>query len=122
MNRERFVSYAPAVTRIGISLVFIWFGVSQFTDPASWTGYIPTWLPQSGTLVVANGIIETILGSLLLVGLLVRPIALILGIHLLGITWLMGYTAIGVRDFGLALATLSIALHGKDGLCTLSRH
>jgi uncharacterized membrane protein YphA (DoxX/SURF4 family) len=121
MQNERFTRltvFAPAVVRIGISLVFLWFGSSQLADVQAWAGWLPGWtasLPLSGeNLVRLNGTFEVVFGSLLLLGLYVRPVALLLALHMFQIALTVGYSEIGVRDFGLAMATTSIFLHGSD--------
>ena len=115
---EKAKVYAPSVVRIGIALVFLWFGISQVTDPSVWTALIPDYvkaLPLSDMqLVLGNGIFEIIFGTLLLIGLWTRISALLLSIHLLHILTVVGYNAIGVRDFGLLLACVSIFLYGAD--------
>lgn len=112
--------YAPVVVRVGISLVFLWFGTSQVGDPESWTRLLPDWtasLPFAAeTLIKFNGGFEILFGTLLLLGLYVRPVALLLALHLFHVVSVVGYNGIGVRDFGLALATTSIFLHGSDHL------
>jgi len=100
-----------------MALVFLWFGVQQFLKPADWTGYIPSWasiIPLSPTaLVYANATLEVVLGAFLILGIFTRISALILAIHLGVISvdmFQIGSAAIGVRDFGLAMATLTIAI------------
>ncbi|RME32217.1 DoxX family membrane protein [Candidatus Woesearchaeota archaeon] len=111
---------APTV-RIGIALVYLFFGFSQLIDPARFTGWLPAEaaiLPVSATtLILANGVLEVTLGLLLIAGIYTRLSAAVLGLHLLAISTSMGFTETAVRDFGLALATLSVALTGPDVLC-----
>ena len=40
-----------------------------------------------------------------------------MSLHVLGIAATIGFNDIGVRDFGLSIAALSIALHGSDRYC-----
>jgi hypothetical protein len=47
-------------------------------------------------------------------GLYVRWVALLLGLHLLVIAYEIGYNDIGVRDTTLAIACFSLALFGSD--------
>lgn len=101
--------------RLGVAVVFLWFGFSQLFDGISWVGYVPSWAVEvlsipPAMIVLLNGALEVILGSLLALGFFVRGAALILGIHLAIITFELGATAIGVRDFGLTCATLALAL------------
>lgn len=116
---EKMKSFAPIVLRIGLSLVFLWFGAQQLLHTSAWTGMIPEWIiSMSGisavTLVYANGIFEVIFASCLLLGLFTRAVSLILALHLLQITTVVGYNGVGVRDFGLTLAMFSIFLNGAD--------
>ena len=111
--------FSPVVLRIGIALVFVWFGISQLADPASWTGYVPDYVMSiSGlavtTIVYLNGIFEIIFGSMLLFGLFTRLAALLLALHILDITLIVGFDSTGVRDFGLSIATIAIFLQGVD--------
>ena len=111
---------APVVLRAGMALVILWFGIQQLSSPALWTGYLPAWtasLPLSAvTFVLLNGWVECTLGILLAAGFYTRWVALLLSLHLYSITFTLGYGAIGVRDFGLATALLSLFFHGADSL------
>jgi uncharacterized membrane protein YphA (DoxX/SURF4 family) len=109
---------APAVVRIGIALVFLYFGLSQLRDPAQFVG----WLPESVSaifvdpsfIIVLNGAFEVFFGALLLLGVYTRLSAFLLAAHLAAITFDIGWGQIGVRDFGLTMAALGIALYGDD--------
>lgn len=128
--------YSADIVRIAVSLVFLWFGISQIANPESFLGYIPQWLysqePQTMmhglmrfmqavpnfvyTLIFLNGIFETIFGALLLMGYFTRIVAFLLALHLFGIAFSLGYNDIAVRDFGLALAALSLVFSGSGEL------
>ncbi len=109
---------APIILRIGISLVIIWFGAQQLLDASLWVGYLPDWthaLPISQIgLVHLNGLFEVIAGLALLAGFYTRIAAILLALHLLEITYTVGYGQIGVRDFGLTIALLSVFFYGAD--------
>lgn len=105
------------ILRVGLALVFFWFGTQQLMDPSSWAGFVPDFagnIIAPGILVTINGLMELALGGLLLFGVYTRFAALILGLHMFGIAFSIGLNPIGVRDFGLAIATISIALLGPD--------
>ena len=111
--------YAPTVLRFGIATLFLWFGLSQITNPTAWVSWIPAWVLSvswlSGTAIVLfNGAFETILGVLLIIGFYTRLIALLLSLHLFFIAYEVGYNDIGVRDFALAVSTIAISLFGPD--------
>lgn len=101
--------------RLGLAGVFLWFGFSQLFNSLVWVNTVPEWavnffhLPPA-MIVMGNGIFEIILGSLLAMGFFVRVIAIIFAIHLIPIAFSFGLTATGVRDFGLIIACLSLAL------------
>ena len=120
MKFEASHTYAAPTVRISLALVFLWFGTQQLVSPGEWVGLLPYWAPVSlfddaETLIMLNGWLEIVLGTMLLVGFATRFAAIILGVHLFCIAIAMG-GATGVRDLGLALATLSIVLAGPDRL------
>jgi uncharacterized membrane protein YphA (DoxX/SURF4 family) len=88
------------------------------TDTAVWIFWLPEWtaaLPFSAeTLVRLNGSFEILFGALLLLGFYTRTVALLLALHMVSIVASVGYNAVGVRDFGLMLATFSVFLYGPD--------
>lgn len=43
--------------------------------------------------------------------------SLLLSLHLLGITFTIGYNDVGIRDLGLTLATFAVFLNGSDRWC-----
>ncbi len=116
---------APVIVRVSMSLVFLWFGLSQLIAPDSWTSWLPDiafHLPLTpAILIMLNGLFEICAGTLLLVGFRTRLCAGILAIHLMGIIASVGYNDIGIRDAGLMLATVSIIFQGPDKFCIDTR-
>lgn len=110
--------------RIVLSLVFLYFGTSQIISPDKWVGFVPNFLNGSilsaNNLVVFNGILEITLGIFLLIGLYVKFASIILAIHLFFITLSLGFSPLGIRDFGLAFATFVVFLNGADK-CSLDK-
>ncbi len=110
--------FAPILLRVGMAVVILWFGFSQLADPNSWLGFLPSWttaLPINQIqLIYLNGWFEVTFGLCLLFGFYTRFVALFLALHLLDIAYVVGYDGLGVRDFGLALATVSVFLSGSD--------
>lgn len=103
------------VLRLGLAALFLWFGFSQLIDSLNWVGWVPEWavnlfhIPPA-MIVLANGAFEVVAGALLAAGFFVRPVAILLALHLALITIEIGLTAVGVRDFGLTMATIALAL------------
>lgn len=100
------------VLRIGIGIVFVWFGWSALTNTDMWVRLVPdyaTIFTSAATLVKIHGAIELVFGLFLVIGFWVRWSAFILFISLVNTVFLVsGPTR--VRDIGLACAALSIFL------------
>lgn len=119
---EKYSKYAPSVLRIGMAIVVLWFSTAQFINPSEWSAYVPDSAVNllgvsSVTLVYLNAIFELVFGLMMLFGIYTRLSALLLSLHLFDIMYVVGYGQIGVRDFGLAIATLAVFLQGADILC-----
>ena len=126
MDFRKYEEYAPLVLRISMSLVILWFGLTNIFNPQSLVGYLPKIaysLPiEPLTFMIFTGIFEVVFGLLLIIGLFTRISSFILFLHILIIMFGLGYNDIAVRDFGLALATLVIFLNGPDKWCLDKRH
>lgn len=101
------------ILRLGLAALFLWFGFSQLMDGVNWVSWVPEWavnlvhLPPA-MIVLLNGSFEVIAGSLLALNILTRWAALALALHLVVLVFDIGLTAIGVRDFGIMMATLAL--------------
>lgn len=102
------------VLRLGLAAVFLWFGFSQLMDSLQWVNIVPAWavalihLPPA-MIVMANGLLEVFLGSLIALGFFVGPAAAILALHLFVIALDFGFSATGIRDFGLVFAVAALS-------------
>lgn len=114
--------FSPFFLRVGIAFVFLWFGFSQIKNPSAWTRMVPDYVLSMSpfsveTLIYFNGTFEIVFAFFLLLGLYTRITSLLLGLHLLHITTIVGYGPVGARDLALAIATFAIFLHGADRFC-----
>lgn len=111
ISRQKFGIW---LLRIGLAGVFLWFGFSQLFDSLKWVSIVPDWavnlmhLPPA-MIVMANGLFEVVLGSLLAMGFFVRIVSALLALHLLVISIDFGLVATGIRDFGLVIATFALS-------------
>lgn len=97
----------------------MWFAIAQLQNPSGWVSYLPDFLQHLTfitpvTIILLNGVFELLAGTFLIIGMYIRVSAFLLGVHLFGIAFAMGMTAIGVRDFGLSLVTIAVAVAGSD--------
>jgi len=116
--REYHSENASALLRVGVSLVFLWFGFNQVFFTEDWIAFLPDFVNSFSIkptlLILANGTFEIIFGFLLLIGLFTKVVSFLLSLHLLSISISLGYNPTAIRDFGLALATFSVFLNGPD--------
>jgi uncharacterized membrane protein YphA (DoxX/SURF4 family) len=121
MLTQKIRLFAPVVLRYSMTGVFLWFGVIQLIDPSGFVAYVPDSVVgmtgMSGeTLVICNAWFEIVFGGMLLFGFWIRLSAVLLSLHLFNIAFIVGYGETGVRDLGLAFATLVVGMNGADEL------
>lgn len=109
----------PLLLRIGLGVIFSWFGFTKFTDQQSWLSFIPPWLQSILPISVNNflyiqGFIEALIGVLLILGILVRISAFIAALILLVIIFTLGFNDLALRDFGLLTIAISLIILGND--------
>jgi|SRR3989344_5755501 len=114
--------YAPAILRIGMALVFLWFSINQFFFTNNFISFVPESIVSISGIspamfVIGNAIIEFIFGAFLILGIHVRTSAFILSLHLFGIAFSLGYNPTMIRDLGLVVATAAIFFYGNDEFC-----
>ncbi len=114
---DRIQPWAPAVARVALGLVLLWFGIHELIQPSLWTGYVPA-IPSTShlalALVLAHGWALSVLGVALCLGVATRLAAVLSALALLEIVISLsitgGVTDIVARDlgvFGLAVAVLA---------------
>jgi uncharacterized membrane protein YphA (DoxX/SURF4 family) len=107
------------VLRIGLAVLFLWFGFSQFLDQSAWVSWVPEWAMsitglEAEMIVLLNGGFEIAFGVLLALGLYMRPAAALLGLHLAVLVFEIGLSPIGLRDFAIMMASFALALMPPD--------
>lgn len=116
---NRFSQHAHIVIRLALAVLFIWFGILEGKNPGMWTGFVPHFVSDlvggnAAMLVYMNAWFEIVAGLCLLAGFQVRIVASLLALHLFGIAGSIGIGPLGLRDFTLSFAMLSVAIAGAD--------
>lgn len=116
---NRFSQHAHIVIRLALAVLFIWFGFLEGHNPSMWTGFVPHWVSNmfggnSTMLVYMNAWFEIVAGLCLLSGFQVRIVSVLLALHLFFIAGSIGFGPLGLRDFTLSFAMLSVAIAGSD--------
>lgn len=116
---NRFSQHAHIVIRLALAVLFIWFGILEGQNPGMWTGFVPHFVTSmfggnATMLVYMNAWFEIVAGLCLLVGFQVRIISILLALHLFFIAGSIGFGPLGLRDFTLSFAMLSVAIAGSD--------
>ncbi len=115
---EKYKPLAPAIVRIGLGLVFLWFGLTQIFNGQSFLGYLPDFAKQIHlaplTIILLNGILDTTIGLCYTLGIFTRLTAFVAMLHLCLVVIGLGYNDIAVRDLGLIIISFSVMINGPD--------
>lgn len=108
------------VLRIGLAIVFMWFGVDKFIDPAGWLFWVPERVQgalmavgmSTQNFIFLNGIFEVLVAVSLLSGYFIRIFATLALSFLVVVTavHITSATEIVVRDIGLIGGLLALAM------------
>jgi uncharacterized membrane protein YphA (DoxX/SURF4 family) len=110
---------AQIILRIGIAIVFLWFGIDKFVHPQYW---LDAWVPQSvqnlaervgmmpHDFIHLNGIFEVLVGLSLATGFFIRYFAIAGALFLLAVMGFHGFNEVLVRDIGLLAGLIALAL------------
>ncbi len=124
LNKRKY--FSAVMVRYAVSMIFIFFGVSQIIYPKSWTAWLPGFVfflpisPQN--FIILNGFSEAFMGVLLAFGVLTRVNALLIGFKIIAIILLIngggyGINNISLRDLALAIAAFAVFVNGPDAFC-----
>jgi uncharacterized membrane protein YphA (DoxX/SURF4 family) len=110
--RRREDELLPLTLRLAASATFLWFGADKWSHPEVWYGWMPSsLLPYLGDLdtsIYILGVLQFVVGVCLATNRYVRSAALVGFFMLMIVSFLAGFTEVGVRDvslMGLCLAT-----------------
>lgn len=99
--------------RLGLAFVFIYFGIDKLINPINWLGYVPAWIETIVPLrqfILANGVLEIILGLGLLYHKTLRIAANIIILFLAAVIASLGFDEITVRDTGLLFMAIALVV------------
>jgi uncharacterized membrane protein YphA (DoxX/SURF4 family) len=112
------IRHSQLALRIGLALVFLWFGVDKLMHPQYW---LDAWVPQGIQAFVAGlsvaprdalnllGIVEVLVALSLFTGYFVRWFAAAIA-FLVGVSLVHGFNEVLVRDVGLIGALVALIL------------
>ena len=112
MDKE---NLSKLVIRLAPGIVFLVFGIGKFVNPVYWLSYIPQSISNlipfdQSTFIYTLGVIEAIIGILLIIGLFIKFISIVSSIHLVLVISSLGFNEISARDFALLLISISLIL------------
>ena len=103
------------VLQIAIAFVFLWFGVEKLIAPDTWVYWVPELLTtytkiNPAQFMLVNGGIEVFLGIWLLLPWKTHWAAWLTALYFIPILLMTGFSGVGIRDIGLFLSTVALAL------------
>jgi 6-phosphogluconolactonase/glucosamine-6-phosphate isomerase/deaminase/uncharacterized membrane protein YphA (DoxX/SURF4 family) len=113
---KRFFTRESLVS-IALAAVVLWFGIQETLFPADWLGYVPAFLKQNPFvyyLIALHGIILSAAGIALALGFYRRLASAVLTVIfvevIIGLYVQDGFSAIVIRDIGLAGVALALSI------------
>ena len=111
--------YASLFLRLGLGFMFVWFGVDKFFNPGLWTGFIAPFIlklvPFSATaFIYVLGVVESLVGTLLLLGFFTQEAALVASLVMFGVTTTIGFNDVTVRDIASLCAAVALMLRPES--------
>jgi len=102
---------AQLLVRLGLALVFIWFGIDKFVHPDFWLVQAPKVLQGYGhNFIFLLGLIELVVGLVLLSKHFRWGAFVASGMLAFIIVVVLGFNDVAVRDLGLLLCALSLLI------------
>jgi len=108
--------------RFGLGFSFLYPGISMVVEPGAWLGWFPSLIIDNlpGAIpalyvAYATGFFDILIGSLLVLGVLLRYVAVLGAIHLISVIVLgpAGSLVITFRDVGLIFSLAALYLLAK---------
>ncbi|GIW67662.1 MAG: hypothetical protein KatS3mg096_530 [Candidatus Parcubacteria bacterium] len=113
-------NYGKLILRVGLGIVFLYFGISQLIYPQRWIDLIPEvkFIYMNDIfkqkIVLMNGVFDCLIGICFVLGLFIKIVSLLATLHLISIfLFSLGFNPSGFRDLGLALASLALFFLGE---------
>lgn len=117
MSLKDLANHYPFIMRLSLAFVFIWFGVSEITNPVYWSGYVPQMARELLPIpilpfVQGHGAVLAFLGLCFLFRFQLRytgVLAMLVLISIIGgLMSTNGFDEIVVRDIGIFGLALSV--------------
>jgi len=116
--------YSYLAIRIGLAVVFFWFGIDKFFHPLYWlNAWVPPWIVPlaakfgvtAAQIIYINGVFEVLIGLSLVTGVFMRFFALVGIVFLVAIALTARVAEITIRDIGLVGSLFAIVLWPEHG-------
>ncbi len=108
---------AKLILRLGLGLVFLYFSLNQIFNPQSWFFLVPNFFKKIFVdvkfLIYFNGFFDLIISFSLFFNKYLKLFSILGFLHLFFLSFYLGFNPSGVRDFGLAIAMLSLYFLNK---------
>ncbi|PIR41379.1 MAG: hypothetical protein COV31_01635 [Candidatus Yanofskybacteria bacterium CG10_big_fil_rev_8_21_14_0_10_46_23] len=114
---SRSLNYSHIFIRLGLAIVFLWFGVDKFFSPDYWiNAWVPHWLigfssrfgVDALTLIYSTGVFEVLVGISLITGVFMTTFSALALVFLIFILLSVGLNEITIRDFSIIGGFLAI--------------
>lgn len=116
--------YSYLALRIGLAIVFFWFGVDKFIHPGYWLdAWVPVWAVgfvgkfgiSAHQFIFLNGIFEVLIGLSLVTHVFTKIFSLLGALFLIAIVIFVGISEVTIRDAGLIGGLFAILLWPEYG-------
>jgi uncharacterized membrane protein YphA (DoxX/SURF4 family) len=115
--------YSYLVLRLGLAVVFLWFGIDKIIHPAYWLNawvassalYLMDKVGLTGTqFIYINGIFEILIGLSMVTGVFSKLFSFVAVLFLLMLFLFVGLNEVTIRDFGLIGGFIAVILWPED--------
>lgn len=105
------IQKSKLILRIGLGLVFLYFSLNQFFNPVFWQDLVPAFFTEfvsAKNIIYLNAFFDFLVALFLILNKYLKIVTFLAFLHLLILSFYLGFNPSGVRDFGLAMSVLAL--------------